>query len=183
MQVIVACRLSPEGYVAEAYHERLRPPDVCPFCGRIDCLRRYAHYERWVTGKGGKEILLTVPRFLCEKTGRTMSLLPEFAQPYRIVANKTIQAYICGRETGLVAQRWLAVLKCYWKLWERWHKKLREIVGSYFGLSPPGESASAFWKKALASCGTLTELTKLLVGTFQVTCFGRYRCHVSGSAK
>jgi hypothetical protein len=111
-----------------------------------------------------------------------VSLLPEFAQPYRIVANNTIQAYFAGRLKSIAVQHWLTVLSRYRRRWEVWYKQLGKIIGSYFGRAPPGESASALWKRALASCGTLTELTKLLVNTFQVTCFGRYRCHVSGSA-
>gem|GEM_PF-6485880 len=88
-----------------------------------------------------------------------------------------------GHSDGSAVQRWLGLLKRYWKRWVGWHKKLKEIIGSYFGRSPPGESASALLERALASCGTLTGLTKLLVESFRVTCFGRYRCHVSGCAK
>ncbi len=183
MQILTACRLSPERYKAEGYHLRLRPPIVCPICHGWQCLKPHAQYERWTTGKGGKEIWIVVVRFICGKTGWTVSLLPEFAQPYRIVANTTIQAYFAGRSKGKAGQRWLAVLKRYLKRWEHWHKQLGKIIGSYFGRAPPGESASALWKRALASCGTLTELTRLLVESFQVTCFGRYRCHAVGCAK
>jgi len=183
MQIIAACRLTPERYQAENYHLRLRPPAVCPICRSWHCLKPYAIYKRWTTGKDGKEIRITISRFLCGKTGRTVSLLPGFAQPYRLVANVTIQAYFTGRQNNLAAQRRLPILKRYWKRWKGWYKKLGEIIGSYFGRAPPGESASALWKRALASCGTLTELTKQLVESFQVTCFGRYRCHASGCAK
>lgn len=182
MQVIPACRLTPERYTTERYHLRLRPPAVCPICHRWHCLKRYAFYERWTTDRDGKEIRIVVARYLCLTSGRTVSLLPEFAQPYRIVANNTIQAYFAGQFKSIMVQRWLTLLRRYRRRWEAWHKQLGKIIGSYFGRAPPGESASALWKRALASCGTLTDLTKLLVKSFQVTCFGRYRCHASGSA-
>jgi hypothetical protein len=183
MQIITACRLTPEHYQSEDYHLRLRPPPVCPICHGWRCLKPYAIYERWTTGKDGKEIRITIPRFLCRKSERTVSLLPEFAQPYRLVANRTIQAYFAGRLKDIAVERLLPILVRYRRRWECWYKKIGEITGAYFGLAPPGESASALWKRALASCGTLTELTKLLVESFQVTCFGRYRCHASGCAK
>lgn len=182
MQIIAACRLTPERYQAENYHLRLRPPAVCPICRRWHCLKPHAHYKRWTTDKAGKPIRITILRFLCRRSGRTVSLLPEFAQPYRLVANRTIQACFAGRLKDMAAQRWLPLLMRYRRRWECWYKKLGKIIGSYFGRAPPGESASALWKRALASCGTLTELTKLLVESFQVTCFGRYRCHASGCA-
>ena len=175
MQIITACRLTPERYQAENYH--LRPPVVCPICHGWHCLKLHGYYERWVTDKEGKPVRIKIARYLCVKTGRTVSLLPEFAQPYRVVANETIQAYFRGRWKGRAVQRWLGLLKRYGQRWVAWHKKLKEIVGSYFGRSPPGESASALLERALASCGTVAGLTKLLVESFQVTCFGRYRCH------
>ena len=182
MQIITACRVTPERYQAGNYHLRLRPPLVCPFCRRWRCLLPHGYYERWVTDKTGRPIRIRIARLLCVRRGGTVSLLPEFAQPYRLVANATIQAYFLGRRQGMAVQRWLPILKRYWKRWLGWYKKLKEIVGSYFGRAPPEESASALLARALASCGTVAGLTKLLVESFQATCFGRYRCHVPGCA-
>jgi hypothetical protein len=56
----------------------------CPICGARGCLRRIPSYERTVTElfpevRTGK---VPVVRFLCRKTGRTVSLLPLELAPF-----------------------------------------------------------------------------------------------------
>lgn len=55
----------------------------CPICDRKDCLRQIRHYTRsvidllpWKTGE------ISVARFLCQKTGKTVSFLPCQLAPY-----------------------------------------------------------------------------------------------------
>ena len=58
-----------------------------------------------------------------------------------------------------------------------WRPSLVRIVGHRFGRDAPQENATAFWRRAVAVCGSAAELTTQLVTEFRTTCFRTYRCH------
>lgn len=108
----------------------------------------------------------------------TVSCLPHFAQPYRIVSNSTIEAFFEGSETDRVdVQRWGELLGRYRQGYLRWCRALRMECGAFFGRSPPEEKPLILWRRIMEACGGLASATGKLVAELRVTLFGRYRCH------
>lgn len=177
MQEILRVELTVEQYVEQEYHRRVRPPERCGNCKAIGTLKVHGSYGRYTTGASGDAVRFGVARFLCRACHRTTSRLPLFAQPYRLVANKTIQAFVEGKTERPDVRHTEGLLKRYLKRFEGWHNSLRSAVGNRFGRGPPKETATAFWRRAVAACGSLAELTLRLVQEFMTTCFGTYRCH------
>ena len=177
MQVIIQVELSVEQYVEEEFHRRVRPPERCGSCGALATLKVLAYYSRYTTGVDGDPIRFWVVRFICDACDLTTSCLPSFAQPYRLAATETIEAFVDGERDRLDVQHLEGLLKRYVKRFEGWEASLRGIVGSRFGRAPPKETATAFLRRAVAACGSLAELTLRLAEEFRTTCFGTYRCH------
>lgn len=177
MQVIIHVELTVEEYVEQEYHRRVRPPEQCGNCGQFGVLTLHAYYDRYTTGAEGKLVQFWVARFKCDTCKKTTSCLPSFAQPYRLVASETIEAYVEGYTVRPDVLRTEGLLKRYIRRFECWQGVLRGIVGNRFGRAPPKETATAFWRRAVAACGSLAELTLRLVQEFKTTCFGTYRCH------
>jgi hypothetical protein len=177
VQVIIHVDLTVEQYVEEGFHRRVRPPERCGNCGQFGVLKLLGYYSRYTTGALGDAVLFWVARFLCAACELSTSCLPSFAQPYRLVANETVQAFIEGDTQRLDVQHNEGLLKRYLKRFKGWRQPLQKIVGNCFGRAPPKETATAFWRRAVAACGSLAELTLRLVQAFRTTCFGTYRCH------
>jgi hypothetical protein len=56
----------------------------CPFCRDRHRLRLHGHYHRYALLPGGQEPeRVPIRRLLCARTGRTVSLLPDFCLPRR----------------------------------------------------------------------------------------------------
>jgi len=67
---------------------------------------------------------------------KTVSLLPAFAQPYRVVRNETIQAYLSeSRRMRMDALHWEETIRRYWKRFLAWLPELSTMVGEHYGLS------------------------------------------------
>jgi hypothetical protein len=183
MQVIIHVEPTVEHYVEQDFHRRVRPPERCGNCGALATLKGLGYYSRYTTGARGDPVRFWVARFICAACELTTSCLPSFAQPYRLVANKTIQAFVEGHSGQLDVRRCEGWLKRYLKRFQGWQKFLRGMVGNRFGRGPPKETATAFWRRAVAACGSLAELTLRLVQEFATTCFGTYRCHQPSHAQ
>ena len=107
----------------------------------------------------------------------TVSCLPRFAQPYRVVCNATIEAFFEGRTARGDVRGWSELLGRYRRVYRRWFGTLSMECGAFFGRSPPEEEASVFWDRIMGTCGGLAAATGKLVGQLRITLFGRYRCH------
>ena len=64
-------------------------------------------------------------------------MLPDFAQPYRLVRNEAIERFFNGQMERIGAERNEALLRCYWRRFTLWLPKLRRAVGADFGRAPP----------------------------------------------
>jgi hypothetical protein len=98
MQIIVEVGIDPARYVNEQYQRRVRAPSVCANCGRAQALEAHGYYWRWVTALCGLVIQIAVRRFCCRHCPVTVSCLPEFAQPYRLVCNQSIEGFFGGEK-------------------------------------------------------------------------------------
>lgn len=177
MQVIVQVKVSPEIYVQEQFHERVRAPEECPNCWRRACLWAHGVYSRYTTGATGKDVSFLVKRFLCKRCRVTVSCLPDFAQPYRLINQTTVEAYVTGDHERREVQAWLALLRRYEQQFVAWFPTLKQLIGNRFGRGSPKEDATVFWRRAVAMCGSTAKLTLVLVKEFRVTYFRIYRCH------
>ena len=81
MQIIHVLEIDPEQYAAESFHKRMLPPGKCPHCRRVKTLWSLGYYSRNLSRLGFGALLIFVRRFRCWCCGKTVSLLPSFAQP------------------------------------------------------------------------------------------------------
>ena len=81
----------------EELRDLFRCPDLCPHCEAFACLS-YLGFMSATSVTGATSLLITVLRYRCGQTGATVSLLPDFAQPYRLLASELIEDYFfeCG---------------------------------------------------------------------------------------
>jgi hypothetical protein len=176
MQIIHAVRVSADQYMATCFHEGVEPPCKCPHCDATNALRALGYYSRNVTSPKSGVLRILVRRFRCCKCGKTVSVLPSFVQPYRLVLNVTINEFF-GGTLSANALSWLPLLKQYWNRFSDWLPWIDRVIGSVVSRSPPHLDAVGWWQVMAETFGDLEKITAALVGRFGVTLFGRYRCH------
>jgi len=177
MQKIVRVKLTVEAYVREQFHRQMRRPSQCPNCGRFRRLWAHAYYQRDTTDLVGKPIAFWVRRFRCTYCRVTVSCLPCFAQPYRLVNHTTLETFLKGRHRRRDVEAQRDLLRRYLRRFVDWRPELLRIIGHRFGRASPKEDATAFLRRAVATCGSASKLTVHLVEQFRTTCFKTYRCH------
>ncbi len=175
MQVVRAIGGSPEDYNDRARHETVRAPERCPNCGLASAPPALGYYSRGITNLG-KVVRILVRRFRCRECGKTVSVLPSFAQPYRVVENRIIDAFF---RAGLkpIELKWLPLLGSYRTAFERGLPELTHRCGTLLPRSPPFSRTAEWWQLIAEVLGELPVATVRLVELFQITLFGRYRCH------
>lgn len=177
MQIIYPLSLTPEQYAEQDYQKQVRPPENCPNCAHANCLEALGYYSRYITQSLAAVLSIWVRRFLCGHCEITVSCLPHFAQPYRLVNTPTVQAGFDGEVSRPEVQRWASLIAAYWKRFNEHLPRLLQTVGPVFGRCPLHPSAEAFWQKLKKACGGLATATRQLVGQFRTCLFGTYRCH------
>ncbi len=182
MQIILEYSGSPEQYVDGAAHKEVLPPPACPACGETDCLESLGYYTRGLSRKGSPGVMpIAVRRFRCAACGVTVSLLPNFAQPYRLVRNETVQMFFDGERDADDVLRWYYLLRRYSRRFCWWFPELFVRTAIRPGRSPPVNMFEEFWGIFKDLWGPLALATGRLVRGFQVTPFGAYRCHATPS--
>lgn len=178
MQVVCKVELDADEYVTTEAHLSVRRPAVCPVCKQKDTLVVLGHYERSCTVKGtGRIAEIKVRRFVCKACRRTVSMLPSFAQPYRLVCSVTIERYFNGEMVRADTSTLRRLLRRYWNRFTQWLPDLMETIGRVLGLPPPGTQPQGSWHAILAAYQHLDRATRSLVGKYRVTIFGKYLCH------
>jgi len=176
VQTIYPTSLTPEQYAEQDYHRQVKAPENCPHCRRAHVLEALAYYRRYITSATALVLLIWVRRFLCRHCRVSVSCLPAFAQPYRLVNTPTIAAGFQGQNTPPVA-RWSELIRGYWRRLESHLPALVRQVGNAFGPVPLHPTARGFWRQLLQQGGDLAQLTRQLIHQFHTCLFGTYRCH------
>jgi Domain of unknown function (DUF6431) len=176
MQIIRAVQVSAEHYAGTSFHQGIEPPIGCPHCSTRGALAALGYYCRNVTSTKRGVLRIFVRRFRCRLCGRTVSILPSFAQPYRLVLNATTNEFF-GGTLGTNALSWHPLLKQYWNRFANWLPRIDHAIRSVVERSPPHPDAAGWWQVIVAAFGNLEKITGTLVSRFGVTLFGRYRCH------
>jgi len=94
-----------------------------------------------------------VRRFLCTSCEITVSCLPCFAQPYRLINHTTLEAFLMGERQRRDVQARQELLQRYVRRFAEWWPSLLRIVGYRFGRAPPKEEATAFWRERWRCAG------------------------------
>jgi hypothetical protein len=177
MQRIFQTSLTPEQYAEQDYHRQVSPPENCPNCERARALEALAYYHRYITTASAAVLLIWIRRFLCRHCRISVSCLPEFAQPYRLVNTPTVAAGFSGQAARPEVQRWSHLIRVYWRRFETHLPGLLREVGNAFGPVALQPTAHGFWRQLLWHCGELAGATQQLIHQFHTCLFGTYRCH------
>jgi len=177
MQILVEVTGGITEYVEQKLYLQIRAPSRCPNCGSYNCLGLLGYYARWCTDLMGTPMAIKVRRFMCSQCPGTVSCLPHFAQPYRLINNGTVEKFVAGDTRAPDVQHLLDLLQRYWRKFERWTGLLRETVGSTFGRVPRKDTAAGLWQRVITRCGSLAKATMQLTRKFRITCWGKYHCH------
>ena len=176
MQCLVFILATPAEYLEEEIQKAIRPPFRCPHCNQARALRALGYYQRYISHAIRQVLLIFVRRFRCVACGKTVSMLPAFAQPYRVVRSETINVFVV-KTHRMETVHWEETLRRYWRRFLKWLPELSRIIGSYYGLAPPITEPKAWWVFITHACGGLEKATMNLTRIFSVTLFGKYRCH------
>jgi hypothetical protein len=177
MQTIFQTSLTPEQYAQQEYHRQVPRPENCPNCERAHTLEGLAYYHRYITTATALVLWIWVRRFWCRHCRVSVSCLPAFAQPYRLVNTATVSAGFNGEVTRPEVRRWDLLIQEYWRRFEAHLPVLLRQVGQAFGSVPLRPTAQGFWRQLLERCGDLAQATGQLVHRFHTCLFGTYRCH------
>lgn len=175
MQIIRSLPVCAAAYIAENFHTQIIRPSACKLCHSSEPLEALGYYRRSLT-LARRIVAILIRRFRCRHCGHTTSILPSFAQPYRLVQNSDIDDYF---ETGSAAPSspWKTILRNYWSKFTRWLPELRRALSAQPDRAPPFETGPEAWRALRKAVGDLERITEFLVSEFQITAFGRYRCH------
>ena len=178
MQVIFAFHGDPEDYVRTDAHLNVRRPSACPNCMKSGVLRALGYYSRWVSSSSRtRTSRISVRRFRCHACRLSTSMLPDFVQPYRLVATDTVEQYLGGVRSGDAVRVWTDLLGGYQRRFEERLSETRRVVCSAYGLAELPRTAVEVWCEICRYFGGARCLTARLTDDARVTVFGIYRCH------
>ena len=178
MQLIIAFHGGPEEYVRDGAHRKVARPDECPICGKSGGMRPHGFYSRSVTIPGPIMcLLIQIRRFLCFFCRRTTSMLPDFAQPYRLVATDTVNEYLAGSRDGVEAKRWSEHLGRYQQRFEDRIPETRAALASAYDIGELPLQAMDLWLVVCRNFDGARRFTARLAGELGMTVFGIYDCH------
>src|SRR4051812_20436348 len=119
MQIIRPLMVTVADYAKLSIQRTIKPPCECPRCGAEEALQSLGYYSRNVTNAHRGVLRIFVRRFRCRNCHSTASVLPSFAQPYRLVLNQTIGDFFNGSLPS-TSLSWLPLLKQYWTRFTKW---------------------------------------------------------------
>lgn len=181
MQIICLTSDSPERYGLRRRHPLIRPPAECPHCGARQTLRSLGYYERYLSGSGSTAWRIRIRRFRCWLCRKTVSLLPAFAQPYKLVSNDLIEKYVKYSGRCIETEPWIDLLRRYWCSFRWGLPRMSDPILVLAGLVLPLEHPKRSWELLLQWGGSLAMTTMRFTREAQITLFGRYRCHAPNS--
>jgi hypothetical protein len=178
MQVIIAYDGGPEDYAREEAHFDVGRPYHCPNCRREAVLRALGYYSRWVSSMSRHKMTqILVRRFRCSACRLTTSMLPDFAQTYRLVETDTVDQYLAGSRSGPSVDVWAELLGRYQRKFESRLPETRRILSKAFSLPELPHASVDLWDRARRFFGGARRLASRLAGEAGMTIFGSYQCH------
>lgn len=177
MQIIISIALTPEQYAQGDHHTQVKATSQCPNCQEAHRLKALGYYFRGITQSVAQVLRIGIRRFRCGQCRISVSYLPQFAQPYRLVNTQSVEAAFQGQNSSAQVQRWMHLILAYWQCFQRHLPVLIARVGNFFGTIALKASAKDFWNDLITGCGSLAKATQTLVNQFHTCLFGQYQCH------
>jgi len=178
MQVIFAFHGGPEEYARDGAHRKVARPDDCPICGKLGEMRAHGYYSRSVSAPGKIRLLLIqIRRFLCRACRRTTSMLPDFAQPYRLVATDTVDRYFSGTRDGADVNAWFEHLARYQKRFDERLLETKTALATAYDFGELPVEATGLWLVVCRTFDGARRFTARFAGDVGMTVFGIYDCH------
>lgn len=175
VQLHVHIDTTADGYIKEAGHRKVKPPESCLDCGHQK-LHRHGFYERGVV-ELGVLVSISVARFLCSACQRTVSCLPSFALPYRLIVAETVEAFFEERYGEAGIDRYWDLLVVYRERWEERAPEIERISGGYFGPLNDQGSSKRLLKAMLGKWNRLRRASQELLHRFGESLLGFYPIH------
>jgi len=145
-------------------------PVVCPACNRQGGFYRHGTYERYVS-----RYRIKVARFRCKHCGLTVSMLPDFALPYRYRSLDETDVYFRASDEQRRNMSDAELLRRYWRRWVQHSPTLQRFIGGASGGLE--RDPLKHWRYLISKAGGLaTEHGRLIKG-YGLSLLGRYRCH------
>ena len=183
MQQIIAFLGSPEEYVHDGAHRKVTRPEICAICGSPGGMLAHGYYSRSVTIPGPiMRLLIQIRRFLCFFCRRTTSMLPDFAQPYRLVATDTVNEYLAGSRDTAEVKRWSEHLGRYQQRFEDRIQETRFALATAYDIPELPLVAIDLWGEVCRHFDGARRFTARFAGEVGMTVFGTYRCHLTGNS-
>ncbi len=178
MQIIIPFQGDPEDYVRDQAHRKVDRPEICPNCQGLGQIARHGYYDRYVSeSEGPASILIRVRRFLCHLCRRTASMLPDFAQPHKLVATDTVSQYLGGSKSDKGVVAWEGILETYEIRFAEKLPETREALSlAYTDMDLP-DAAACLWTSACRYFGNARQFTAHFARNLGMTVFGVYKCH------
>ena len=178
MQVIFAFFGGPEEYARDSAQRKVHRPEECPICGKMGAMRAHGYYSRSVTGpRRIRSILIWIRRFLCLACRLTTSMLPDFAQPYRLVATDTVDKYFSGSRNSADVNVWLEHLGRYQQRIEDRILETRAALAAAYDIGDLPLIATDLWCVVCRRFDGARKFTARFAGEVGMTVFGIYGCH------
>jgi hypothetical protein len=181
MQIIIAFDGDAESYASSDAHLRVERPRSCPNCLKRIRLRALGYYFRWVSSSGRRGTTsIQVRRFRCPVCRLTTSMLPDFAQSYRLVETDTVDRFLSGSRGGHAIATWSGLLENYQRRFEIRLPETLDVLVAVFGFPRLVAGAVEQWERMRVNFGGARVLTGRLAVEAGITVFGVYRCHSPG---
>ncbi len=178
MQQIIAFLGGPEDYVRDGAHRKVARPDECAICGNPGGMLSLGFYSRSVTIPGPiMRLLIQIRRFLCFFCRRTTSMLPDFAQPYRLVATDTVNEYLAGSRDTAEVMRWSEHLGRYQQRFEDRIEETRRALTAAYDIPELPLVTVGLWGEVCRHFEGARRFTARFAGELGMTVFGTYSCH------
>lgn len=178
MQVIISFHGGPEEYVRDGAHRKVVRPDACPICDEPGCMRAHGFYSRWISSPSRIRLMLIwIRRFLCRACHLTTSMLPDFAQPYRLVATDTVDKYFSDARDGADVNVWAEHLARYQTRLEERIPETKAALEAAYGIGDLPLESTPLWLVVSRIFDGARRFTARFAGEVGMTVFGIYGCH------
>ena len=141
-------------------------------------MHRHGCYKRYQKPKGAEKF--PVQRYLCERCGHTVSVLPAYRLPYRPLEVERLQGGFdaqAGVGTGLDPPPEAIEAGCLQRAWNRFLTRVT-IFKDAFGQTLPSElhTARQLWKELRRGVGSAEDMLRFLARHCKRSLLGDYAC-------
>ncbi len=142
-------------------------PEICPRCDSLNAFHSKGNYSRFVD-----TVEIYVVRFCCKICALDVSVLPDFAMPYRNGSVEVVDRYFSASNEERRTLGGHDSLRYYWKAWQQnWQTVLRMI----------GEMADCprmAWMRLKERSKSIAAAQRKLVQRYSQALFKSYVVHV-----